>query len=137
MHPATPFSLLPRAGFWPRLAATLIDIVLLAIVLNAAESRWLPLTDYFLVLTATYHVVMWALKGTTIGGIVMGLRVVRLDDRPMDWSVAAVRGLGSLISFVILGVGFIWVAFDPECQSWHDKIAGTTIVRVPKGMSLI
>jgi uncharacterized RDD family membrane protein YckC len=48
-----------------------------------------------------------------------------------------VRGLGGFISLAVLGLGYIWVAFDPERQSWHDKIAGTTIVHMPKGVSLI
>ncbi|WP_221032247.1 RDD family protein [Actomonas aquatica] len=131
------FSTLPRAGFWARLGATLIDIILLAIVLNVIETRFFHATEYFFLLAGVYHVVMWGLKGTTVGGIVLGLKVVRLDDRPMDWSIAIVRGLGSYISLVVIGLGFAWVAFDPERQSWHDKIAGTTIVRVPKGISLI
>ena len=80
---------------------------------------------------------MWALKGTTIGGVVCGLKIVRLDDREVDWKVALVRCLGSFLSLVVAGLGFIWVAFDDESQSWHDKIAGTTIVRVPKGTPLI
>ena len=80
---------------------------------------------------------MWKLRGSTIGGIVCGLKVVRLDDRPLDWSTAVVRALGCFLSFVVMGLGFIWVAFDDQKQSWHDKIAGTTVVRVPKGVSLV
>lgn len=133
----TDFSSMPRAGFWARIGAALIDIILLAIVLNVLETRWWHLTDYFLAWVGIYHVVMWGLKGTTVGGIVLGLKLVRIDDRPMDWSIAIVRGLASYISLVVLGLGFAWVAFDPERQSWHDKIAGTTLVRVPKGISLI
>ncbi len=133
----TDFSSMPRAGFWPRIGAALIDIILLAIVLNVLETRWWHLTDYFLAWVGIYHVVMWGLKGTTVGGVVLGLKLVRIDDRPLDWSIAIVRGLASYISLVVLGLGFAWVAFDPERQSWHDKIAGTTLVRVPKGISLI
>ena len=71
------------------------------------------------------------------GGIICGLKVVRLDDRRIDWGVAVVRCLGGFLSLAIAGLGFIWVAFDDEKQSWHDKIAGTTIVRVPKGTPLL
>ena len=81
--------------------------------------------------------ILWATKGSTIGGIICGLKVVRLDDRPVDWGVAIVRALGGFLSLVVAGLGFIWVGFDDERQSWHDKIAGTTIVRVPKGTSLV
>jgi len=48
-----------------------------------------------------------------------------------------VRALGCFLSLLVCGLGFIWVAFDQEKQSWHDKIAGTVVVRVPKGVSLI
>ncbi len=63
--------------------------------------------------------------------------MVRLDDRPVDWTVAIVRALGGFLSLFVAGLGFIWVAFDPERQSWHDKIAGTTVVHVPKGTPLV
>ena len=86
---------------------------------------------------AVYAATMWKLKGTTIGGVICGLKVVRLDDRPLDWTTAIVRALGCVLSGAVVGLGFIWVAFDDEQQSWHDKIAGTTVVRVPKGASLL
>jgi uncharacterized RDD family membrane protein YckC len=38
---------------------------------------------------------------------------------------------------VIGGLGFVWVVFDSERQSWHDKIAGTVVVRAAKGVSLV
>ena len=47
------------------------------------------------------------------------------------------RALGCFLSFAVFGLGFIWVAIDDDRQSWHDKIAGTTVVRVPKGVSLL
>ncbi len=129
---------LPRAGFWRRIAATLLDFIMFAIVFGMLKSvfHWIngggmPL--WF----AVYNVVMWAAKGTTIGGIICGLKVVRLDDRPIDWGVAIVRGLSAFLSLAVAGLGFIWVAFDDEKQSWHDKIAGTTIVKVPKGTPLL
>lgn len=123
---------LPRAGFWIRFAASFLDWVIIGAacgVLHAGGS--VPFVF------AAYCVVLWATRGTTVGGIVCGLKVVRLDDRPVDWSVALVRALGGLLSFAVAGLGFIWVAFDHDKQSWHDKIAGTTIVRLPKGASII
>jgi uncharacterized RDD family membrane protein YckC len=123
---------LPRAGFWIRLAATGIDAVLIGIVVGFTNTG-----AAYPALFAVYCVVLWALKGTTIGGIVCGLKIVRLDDRKVDWMVAVVRGLGGFLSLAVAGLGFLWVAFDDQKQSWHDKIAGTTIVQVPKGMSLL
>ena len=138
LPPVISAATLPHAGFWRRIGATFLDFIMVGIVM-AIISRmfhWnngggLPL--WFVI----YNVVMWATKGTTIGGIVCGLKLVRLDDRPVDWGVAIVRGLSAFLSLAVAGLGFIWVAFDDEKQSWHDKIAGTTIVRVPKGTSLL
>ncbi len=130
---APQFSTLPRAGFWIRIAASALDAVLVGIVAGNIDF----IGDYFLAAYAAYCVVFWALKATTIGGVICGLKVVRLDDRPLDWTLAVIRALGGFLSFVVAGVGFIWVAFDPDKQSWHDKIAGTTVVRVPRGTPLI
>ena len=124
---------LPRAGFWIRIAALLLDVILLGILFGILHASG----KLFLVTMAAYGACMWRLRGTTIGGIVCGLKVVRLDDREVDWATAIVRALGCFLSLVVLGLGFIWVAFDDGKQSWHDKIAGTTVVQVPKGVSLL
>lgn len=130
---------LPRAGFWIRVAASLLDAILVAIVFALIEGMfgWFRMGGSFPLWLAAYHIAMWATKGTTIGGIICGLKVVRMDDRPLDWGVAVVRALGAFLSLAVVGLGFIWVAFDDEKQSWHDKIAGTTIVKVPKGTPLL
>ena len=124
---------LPRAGFWIRVAALALDGILVGILVGMLGG----VGKYMLLLLAAYGAVMWKLKGTTIGGIVCGLKVVRLDGREIDWATAIVRALGCFLSLAVVGLGFIWVAIDDEKQSWHDKIAGTTVVRVPKGVSLL
>lgn len=130
---------LTRAGFWIRVAAALLDLVLVAIVFALIEGMfgWFRMGGSFPLWFAIYHIAMWATKGTTIGGIICSLKVVRVDDRPLDWGVAVVRALGAFLSLAVVGLGFIWAAFDDEKQSWHDKIAGTTIVKVPKGTPLL
>jgi uncharacterized RDD family membrane protein YckC len=130
-------STLPRVGFWLRLGASVIDAILVGIVCGFISSFWRNFGNAYLFWFAVYCVTMWATKGTTIGGIIFGLKVVRLDDRPVEWGVAVVRALGGFLSLFAAGLGFIWVSFDDERQSWHDKIAGTTIVRVPKGTPLL
>lgn len=127
---------LPRAGFWIRFAAALLDFLMVAIVVNVVLRAHDGPGLLFLLLAA-YSVVMWKNKGTTIGGVICGLKVVRLDDRPLDWTIAIIRALSAFLSFFVAGLGFIWVAFDDDKQSWHDKVAGTTIVRVPKGTPLL
>lgn len=143
MSPPISAATLPRATFWIRTGAMLLDAVLIGMVVGFT-SDILPRFLQFnhgpggvLIVLAAYGAAMWKTKGTTIGGIVCGLKVVRLDDRPIDWPTAIVRALGCFLSMAVAGLGFLWVVFDADRQSWHDKIAGTTVVRVPKGVSLL
>ncbi len=131
--PALSAVLLTRAGFWHRLAALLIDVILVGVIISVGGRHG----GLVLPGLAAYAAVMWKLKGTTVGGIICGLQVVRLDGRPIDWPTAIVRALACFLSLAICFLGFIWVVFDPECQSWHDKIAGTVVVKAPKGSALV
>ncbi|HEX7011831.1 MAG TPA: RDD family protein [Steroidobacteraceae bacterium] len=124
---------LPRAGFWIRMGALLIDVILVAVLLEILS----PFGDIMLVALGVYGALMWKLRGTTVGGIVFGLKVVRQDGREMSWDTAIVRALSCFLSLVVAGLGFFWIAFDPERQAWHDKIAGTLVVRAPKGSALL
>lgn len=122
--------LLPRAGFWRRILAALLDMILVGIF-APIMGRWLPLVGVI------YFVAMWTWKGTTIGGILLRLKVIRTDGRPVNFAVALVRSLSSCFSLLVLMLGFIWVAWDREKQAWHDKIAGTIVVRMPSDFSLL
>ena len=137
LPPVLSAATLPRVGFWLRFAASLLDLILVGIVFGMLSSMLWGAGGAFPLWLVIYAVTMWATKGTTIGGIICGLKVVRIDDRPLDWSVAIVRGLSAFLSLAVAGLGFMWVAFDDDRQSWHDKIAGTTIVKVPKGTPLL
>ena len=134
---------LPRAGFGIRLGAMVLDALLVGALLGFA-SNFIPRMlrydlnpGHVLLVLAAYAAVMWKHKGTTIGGVICGLKVVRIDQRELDWMTSVVRAVSCFLSLFAAGLGFIWVAFDDEKQSWHDKIAGTTVVRVPKGVSLL
>lgn len=133
LPPAVSAATLPRAGFWIRAGALALDGILLAVIVAMMHVG----PKYLLLALAIYGAVMWKLRGTTIGGVVCGLKVVRVDGRELDWATAIVRALGCFLSLVVAGLGFIWVAIDDDKQSWHDKIAGTTVVLVPKGASLV
>ena len=84
-----------------------------------------------------YHVGMWWWKGTTIGGIIFGLKIIREDSRPVTLAVALVRSLTSMFSLIALGLGFFWAGWSREKRAWHDRIAGTIVVQMPRGMSLL
>ena len=125
--------LLPRAGFWKRFLAALLDLLLLSLTVFILPVIGLAL---FLPLAVVYFIAMWTWRGTTIGGLVFGHKIVRTDGRRINLSVAVVRSLLSLFSVVTI-LGFLWAAWDREKQTWHDKIAGTVVVRMPEGFSLL
>ncbi|HTV77390.1 MAG TPA: RDD family protein [Steroidobacteraceae bacterium] len=132
-----PLSTLPRPGFWVRMGALFIDAVIVGVVIRVLLDWHYDAPRLSLLGLAAYGAVMWKVKGTTIGGIVFDLRVARLDSRPLDWPTVTVRALGCILSLCALGLGFIWIAVDPGHQAWHDKLAGTIVVRVPKGTPLV
>jgi uncharacterized RDD family membrane protein YckC len=124
---------LPRAGFWIRMGALLLDTLLVGFLMGMLNRGF----HLELLLLAIYGAVMWKLRGSTVGGIVFDLQVVRLDDRPIDWETAIIRALGCFLSLAVIGLGFFWIAFDAGKQAWHDKIAGTVVVRVRKSVPLV
>jgi len=129
---ATSAALAPRAGFWIRAGALLIDAMIVW-----AAAAFLHMGRSAVALFAIYCIVMWALRGTTLGGLVCGLKIVRADGSRFTWVAALVRALGGFVAMLPFGLGFFWVAIDSDRQGWHDKIAGTVVVHAPKGQSLV
>jgi uncharacterized RDD family membrane protein YckC len=122
----------PHAVFVERLAAFVLDIALVGITVGVLDLH----ENAFLFVLLAYHIGFWTWKGTTIGGIICQLRVVRVDGAPLGFVDALVRGLSSLFSLAALGLGALWILKDPERQAWHDKIAGTYVVKVPRNWPL-
>ena len=114
------------------MGAGFLDIVLVSIVGSIVDMAPLGL-----LLALAYFAGMWAWKGTTIGGIVLGLKVARLDGQPVTFAVALVRALAAAFSIVVLFLGFLWIAWDADRQGWHDRIAGTVVLRLPRGTPLV
>jgi len=115
------------------MGALLLDALLVGFLMGVLRHVY----HLELLVLAIYGAVMWKMRGSTIGGIVFDLRVVRLDGREVDWETAIVRALGCFLSLAVAGLGFFWIAFDDQKQAWHDKIAGTVVVRVAKGTPLV
>jgi uncharacterized RDD family membrane protein YckC len=134
VQPAAPpeAMVFPRASFWQRMAAGFLDIILVGVV-----SGILNVAFGFLLVGVAYFGGLWAWKQTTIGGIIVGLKVVRLDGRPLDWTVALVRALAAWLSTSVMFLGFFWIAWDADRQGWHDRIAGTVVVKLPRGTPLV
>jgi uncharacterized RDD family membrane protein YckC len=133
----------PRGTFLDRMAAFALDFVLVLIVLQFARPLFNPLIflgrgddgTFFLVLLV-YHLAFWAWKGTTLGGIIVGLRVARADGAPFTFPDALVRSLSGVFSVAALGIGCLWMLGDAERQMWHDKVAGTYVVKVPRTLAV-
>ncbi len=123
---------LPRAGFWERMGAGLLDLVVVSLLMALVGGP-----PWGWVMALIYFVGMWTWRGTTLGGVILRLKVVRLDGQPLRLDVALVRALGAVVSLVVLFLGFLWIAWDRDRQAWHDKLAGTVVVRLPQSPSLV
>jgi uncharacterized RDD family membrane protein YckC len=122
-----------RAGWWRRFFAALVDGVLLA-VLNAilrvliGDTAGLGLG---LLIDIAYFTYFHGSTGQTPGDIALGIKIVDLRDgtgRPIGYPRAFVRWLGSIVSAIPLFLGYFWMLWDPEKQTWHDKMAGSAVV---------
>ena len=90
---------------------------------GAALGFLLALPTVFVVYCAGF----WSLIGRTPGMMLLGLRVVTVDDRPPGVLRSTVRALCYFVSAILL-LGFLWIAVDRRNQAFHDKIAGTFVV---------
>jgi uncharacterized RDD family membrane protein YckC len=151
------------AGFWRRLVAGAIDALIVlpawlllawlagkltGLALPAAHSAtidyWL---DLFLAgdpalwgalglgaaIAAVYLLVFQVTMGRTLGMRVMDLKVIDVfGDPPSAWRAGA-RTLGYFANLLTIGLGFVWVAFDPEKRGLHDWLAGTYVARDRRG----
>jgi uncharacterized RDD family membrane protein YckC len=123
---------LARVGFWQRLLATLIDLVLVgALTAMIQQGSW------FLPIWVAYHVGLWAWRGTTIGGVVLAIKIVRRDGREIDFPIALIRSLSGFLSALALFIGFFWAGWTRERVAWHDLVAGTIVVKMPRGVPLL
>ncbi len=120
----------PRAGFWERMGAGFLDMALISVTCGLVG-------PFCMLVALAYFSGMWAWKGTTIGGVVLNLQVVREDGKPLNFLAAFVRSLAAGFSIVALFLGFFWIGWDRQKQGWHDKIAGTVVLRLPKAISLV
>ena len=122
-----------RAGFWVRMGAVGLDFLLLFFGLHLLDL----LGNHgafrrFVLIWMVYHIVLWSWKGTTVGGMIMNLKLIQTDGRPVTWGTSVMRSLSSFFSLLALGLGFLWVSWNDNRQSWHDIIAGTVIIKEPQ-----
>ena len=142
---------LEYVGFWPRVGAALIDTVLVAVICWPLLT-WIYGADYWIadsltladlfrvhgpadvlinwVLPAIAVVLFWIYRQATPGKMAIGARIVdaKTGGKPSTGQLVG-RYLGYYVSIIPLCLGLLWVAFDPRKQGWHDKLAGTVVVR--------
>lgn len=90
-------------------------------------TRW-SLALFAALTPIVYWLFFWTVGGQTIGMRVMGLRVVRLDAKPMTLMRSARRYIGFIACFLTLGLGFAPVLVNDRRQGLHDQFAGTTVI---------
>ena len=75
----------------------------------------------------------WVERQATPGKLVLGLRIVDADTgRAPSFGRFALRYVGYLVSALPLGLGYFWAIWDKRRQGWHDKMAGTLVVRLAR-----
>ena len=128
------------ASPWRRLGASATD-ALLVIVLHVAGAGLLLLTttsdsagsDFLppasLILNFLYLWLGWTVWGATVGQRLWGLRVVCVNGKRLSAGRALLRCVGYFIACLPLRLGFLPVLWHPRRQGWHDRIAGTMVVR--------
>ena len=133
------------AGFWRRVLAVFIDSMLLLCVtmpLLGAIYGW----GYFLdpsrslvphgaelfisyVLPAVATIVFWKTRQATPGKMLLSMKIVdATTGEAMTTGQSIGRFFAYFVSTFVFMLGYLWVAFDPRKQSWHDKLAGTVVV---------
>jgi uncharacterized RDD family membrane protein YckC len=135
------------AGLDSRALAFFIDLILISVVallafgagtsfLNDSNIEsfdlkrvFIPIYLLLFFLGSAYFVILHGYGGKTIGKMLLGIRLVTEQGNNVGFWEAFVRWVGYYISTAFLFIGFIWSIFDSRSQSWHDKIAGTFVVK--------
>ena len=132
------------AGFWVRFLAFVLDAIVLGVLTAALsplagpqvtftnnEVQWHATGNAVSTLVGlAYFIGFWAWRGQTVGMMPFNMQVVGVaDGQKIDVVRGLLRYVGYIISAIPLLLGFIWAAFDSRKQGWHDKIAGTVVIR--------
>ncbi len=126
--------------FFRRLAAMFYDACLLIAVWFVATALLLPFNHglafqagqwfyplYLLSVSFGFYGWFWTHGGQTLGLRSWRLRVKTLDQQPINWRQALLRFMAALLSWSILGLGFIWIVVDKNRYAWHDYLSKTTV----------
>ena len=139
---------LEYAGFWVRVGAALIDTILISLIIWPVMTAVYG-TDYWTadkliqgpldflvswVLPAVAVILFWLARQATPGKMAVAARIVDAKTGATPTTAQfVIRYLGYYVAMLPLFIGILWVAFDPRKQGWHDKLAGTVVVRRRRG----
>ena len=91
---------------------------------------WLLIATLATIGTVAYFVYFWGTSGSTLGMRIFSLRVVDADTGArIGIPRAIVRYLMSIVNSLACYIGWIWIAFDPRKQGWHDKVANSVVIQ--------
>jgi uncharacterized RDD family membrane protein YckC len=129
------------ASFAKRLAAGLIDVVILYTILQLIFfvtfffaprdifSQLFIAVPWILLLQFLYFILFWAFaNGATPGMMLLKISIVQTNGSEITFGQSVIRYVGFILSILPLFLGFIWILFDEQNQGWHDKIAKTIVI---------
>jgi len=133
-------------GFWKRFAAMWIDTLILTLVIALivlpiygtqypvlhaqGETSWVDSLINVGAILAT--ILLWRFRGATPGKMLFSAKIVDANTLAAPSTGKLVgRFFAYIVSTVPLCLGFLWIAFDPRKQAWHDKLAGTVVIEEP------
>ena len=128
------------SGLFRRLAAILYDslliiamwlitTLLLIVFINNGAPLQGPLFQFGLYVEAClFYSYFWRLRGQTLGMQAWKIKLVSPSLQTLSWQECFARLFFALVSVSMLGLGFIWMLFDPDRLTWHDRASGTRVV---------
>jgi uncharacterized RDD family membrane protein YckC len=124
----------PRASFGRRLVAYLLDVILVGIASGILAAILGEAAGYGIgTLAGLAYFVFFegGPKGQTLGKMALGIRVIDFNTGgPIGYGRAIIRYLGRIVSAVVCFLGYLWMLWDKEKQTWHDKFATSVVVPV-------
>jgi uncharacterized RDD family membrane protein YckC len=120
-----------RAGFGRRFVASLLDGIILGIVygIAVAFSDENVASGVNLLVGIVYYTYLEGTSGQTLGKQALGIRVVDIEGGgSIGFGRAFIRYIGRIVSAIPLFLGYLWMLWDGEKQTWHDKFARSVVV---------
>lgn len=82
---------------------------------------------YLVTVSFLFYGWFWTHGGQTLGMRAWKLKVLTIDGKPLSWLQALSRFSAAFLSWTVLGLGFLWIAFDQDRRGWHDHLSKTAV----------